>query len=115
MDKIIKFPVKEVRDKQLIEKTIKDLLEKSPAGPEAKKELKKRFLEIWDKYQRDLTIDSPPMPIPASISREEKDALLNFVDIYTKSITKAFHDHLNVLLGERFLAEIRALGPDCAN
>jgi hypothetical protein len=115
MDKIIKFPVKEVRDRLLIENAIKDLLEKTVAGPKTKKELKKRFLGIWDIYQRDLTIESIPMPIPASIRQEEKEALLDFAAIYAENIAKAFHDHLNVLLQERFLAEIRALGPDCAD
>ena len=115
MDKIIKFPVKEVRDKLFIEKTIKDVLNETVIGPEAKKELTKRFIEIWHKYQSELTVTIPLMPIPASISKQEKGALLDFVDIYAESIAKAFHDHLNVLLCERFLAEIRALGPDCAN
>lgn len=115
MDKIIKFPTKEARDKIFIEKTIKDLLNKTVLGPETKKELTKRFIEIWNKYQSELTITIPLMPIPPSISTDEKDALLDFVDIYAKSIAKAFHDHLNVLLCERFLSEIRALGPDCAN
>lgn len=106
MSEIINFPTKAVRDNMLVEKTIKDILDKTPANEETKKEIINRVVEIFNMYQCEF---SPvfDLSLPDTITEDEKRKLLKSIENSYKEFEKALHDHMNKIIFERIQAEIK--------
>lgn len=106
MDNVLNFPTKLVRDKTVIGKTIKELLSQTPIDQETTNKITERLLEIFEKYQCKFLLPLS-IPFPVSISDKEKNEMLRSIEQGLATFEKSLHDHMNVLILERFDVEIK--------
>lgn len=106
MNNMINFPTKLVRDKTMIGKTIKELLSQTPIDQKAINEITERLLVLWEKYQCKFSLPLS-IPFPDSISDRDKKEILNSFKQGLATFEKSLHDHMNILILERFDAEIK--------
>jgi hypothetical protein len=107
MDNIIKFPVKTVKDKTLLEKTIQRLLsQENQCDPKTRNEITKRILAVQETYHYEFS-SSFSLPFPESATPEEKEQLQIFVEQRFKEMEISFKEHLEALLIARLNVDIK--------
>lgn len=106
MTDIIDFPTKSARDKALIEKTIKKLLNETSLDEEAKDELKERLLKISDYYQLEYS-DNFPIELPPGVGKRRADEIGASVREGFERFEATIHNHLDKILTERLQTEIK--------
>lgn len=106
MDNVMNFPTQAIRDKVIIERTLKGLLLDSPLEPNEQEELTRRCLAIWEKYQHSFPLQFS-LPFPPSLTQSEIDEINLSLNESVQCFAKLFHDHMNTILIERFNAEFK--------
>ncbi len=108
MDNIINFPTKSVRDWLVIERAMKEALEKSAAPPTAQERIVQRMKAFYDLLDPDLNF-SIPVQFPGTISNEETLAISTQVSERASSlISEKLQAFTNSLFIERLYREIDA-------
>lgn len=106
MTDIIDFPTKSVRDKALIEKTIKKLLDETSLDEKAKDELKERLLKITDYYEFEHSVNFP-IEFPPGFAKRRADEISASIREGFERFETIIHNHLDKILTERLQTEIK--------
>jgi hypothetical protein len=105
MAKVIEFPMREVYDWNIIEKTIKTKLEEHSAPLKMQDEICSRMKEVFVKYN--ITFETSfQLPIPACATQEETKALNVTVSKAFTELGKKINDLMSIVLFDRLLIEI---------
>ncbi len=105
MAKVIEFPVREVYDWNIIEKTIRTMLEEYSAPLEMQNEICSRMKDVFIKYNIQFETNFQ-LPVPSCATQEETKALNLSVSKAFSELGKKINDLMNTVLFDRLLIEI---------
>ena len=106
MDKIIEFPSQAIRDRSLLEKTIKQVLSTTDVDEETNDAITKRLLSICDLYKTEFR-PSASFSFPHGISEEDIKSFTSSLDKFSQSFSEQVQGFLISLLVERLQTEIK--------
>jgi hypothetical protein len=106
MTDVIDFPTESVRNKALIEKTIKKLLDETSLDEEAKDELKERLLRISDYYELEYSVNFP-IELPPGVGKRRAEEIGATIREGFEKFEETIHNHLDKILTERLQTEIK--------
>ncbi len=105
MAKVIEFPEKEVYDWNIIEKTIRTMLDEHSAPLEMQKEICSRMKDVFIKYN--IKFEAMiQLPIPSCATQEETKAINLTVSKAFIELKSKINDLMNTVLFDRLLIEI---------
>ncbi len=105
MAKVIEFPIKEVYDWNIIEETIRAMLDEHSAPLEMQNEICSRMKDVFIKYNIKFATNFQ-LPIPSCATQEETKALNLTVSKAFSELGKKINHLMNTVLFDRLLIEI---------
>ncbi len=105
MAKVIEFPVKEVYDWNIVEKTIRTMLDEQSAPLKMQNEICTHMKDVFLKYNIKFET-SFQLPIPSCATQEETKALNLTVSKAFGELGKKINHLMNTVLFDRLLIEI---------
>lgn len=106
MKNVIEFPTKKRKDRVLIEKTIKELLETATDDPQIISELSESLLSIWEKYQLQYSFNFS-IPSHRTFTQDDIEEITSSVKEEIGRFENSLHNHMNTILLDRFQVEIK--------